>query len=274
MGTGQIFDVITIIYALGAGRLAWGLMRKPRLFWDLPLSGPSVSLPYEIAFFLVHPFVVPIHELGHAIAVWAFGGTVLDYQWRIFWGYVQWSGSVDPVERWWIATAGSLAAAAVGLAFLLIAFRARTLKPMIRAIVLRAAVFELAFTFIAYPLFSYAGFGGDWLTILDFKETPIPSTLALAAVGIVGVALFLGRERIDGVLKTTLAPRGVPRFLQKEGWLMLGVNDGIGQLWHPEHGGVITVLAAETHKFGPAARSSMGRALRRYESIPGGRRGG
>lgn len=272
MGTRQIFDVIAIIYALGALRLALTLVRKPRLFWRLPLTRRTASLPSEIAFLLVHPLVVPIHELGHAIAVWALGGTVNEFPWRVFWGYVRWTGNPTALEGWWVSASGPLAEAAVGCLLLLAGIRLTKLKPMIRAILLRAGTLELAFTFIGYPVLSYAGLGGDWLVIFDLDRTPVPSALAIGVVALVALALYWGNKRIEMIARSTVATR-MPPLLEKRGWLLLRMTDPMAQFWHPDHGGLITMVAGGGHTFGPGARLSLARALRSYEAIPGSRRG-
>jgi hypothetical protein len=154
----------------------------------------------------------------------------------------------------------TLAEAGVGAALLLVAFRMTKLKPVIRAVALRAGVFELIFTFVVYPLMSYAGFEDDWLVIYRFEATPVPSALALAATAAVVLWLFLSRDRIEKLFGRTLAPR-IPRPLERRGWREFGRSRDLIQFWHPAEGGLITFVAKAGHEFGPRARASIERAV-------------
>jgi len=56
----------------------------------------------------------------------------------------------------------------------------RVRKPIIKELLLYFARLELIFSLIVYPIFSFVGFGGDWVRIYNFSVKPYAQiTLAL-----------------------------------------------------------------------------------------------
>jgi len=172
------FDLISIFYCVIAIGVIRRLIKNWKSFWDDVVTPYDTRLVTEVAFFLLIPFGVLLHELGHAIAVWHYGGTVLDFEWRVYWGYVSHEGYFTDLERWWISFSGNLVSILIGIIPLF--FISRVRKPIIKELLLYFARLELIFSLIVYPLFSFVGFGGDWVRIYNFSVKPYAQiTLAL-----------------------------------------------------------------------------------------------
>jgi hypothetical protein len=62
------FDVISFFYALRSLYVLWRLFRNWNDFWDAEVTSSDRSLANEIAFFVLIPLGVFLHEAGHALA--------------------------------------------------------------------------------------------------------------------------------------------------------------------------------------------------------------
>jgi RimJ/RimL family protein N-acetyltransferase len=157
------------------------LFQNWRSVWDNFISPQDRLLIQRIAVFILIPFGVFFHELGHALATWQVGGQVIEFQWRIFWGYVLSSGNFTPVESWWIALSGNIVSIALGIFGLLVIpfFQKRVFKELFYSF----AIAQLVYSLVFYPVFSFTGFQGDWVRIYDFSVQPYAQiTLAIHLV--------------------------------------------------------------------------------------------
>lgn len=166
----SIFDLISIFYCFIAVGVIRRLVKNWKFFWDDHITPQDKRLVSEVSFFILIPLGVLLHELGHALATWQVGGTVLDFEWRIFWGYILPQGDFTPFQRWWIALCGNLISVLIGIIPLFITGRVQ--KPIINEILSYFAKIELIYSLIFYPAFSFVGFMGDWVRIYDFSVKP------------------------------------------------------------------------------------------------------
>lgn len=164
------FDLISIFYCVIALGVIRRLIKNRQSFWDDIISPQDMRLVSETAFFLLIPIGVLLHELGHAVAVWHYGGTVVDFEWRIFWGYVLPEGDFTIPQHWWISFSGNLVSIVIGIIPLF--FISRLKKLILRLLLAQFAKIELIYSLIFYPLFSFVGFRGDWIRIYDFSIKP------------------------------------------------------------------------------------------------------
>ena len=149
-----------------------------RSIWDNFISPQDRLLIQRIGIFIFIPIGVFFHELGHALATWQVGGQVIEFQWRIFWGYVIASGNFTPVESWWIALSGNIVSILLGIFALLVIplFPKRVFKELFYYF----AIAQLVYSLIFYPVFSFTGFQGDWVRIYNFSVQPYAQiTLAI-----------------------------------------------------------------------------------------------
>ena len=169
-----IFTLLSIVQIYtGVRRIATVRQRWPQ-FVANPLETWKRRIGQDIAFYVAVPIGVLIHELGHAVVVWAFGGRVLEFGYFFFWGFVLPDQLFFPAWREWLlsasGTVGNLLFAVVVALFLW-----RHKSAAIRYAAKRTVRFQVYFALIYYPAFTALLAIGDWRTIYDFAATPILS---------------------------------------------------------------------------------------------------
>jgi hypothetical protein len=174
------FTPLSLIYLFGAGYTVFQMVKGWRQLRSGRLTPANRRLASGIAFFLLVPVGVLLHEWGHMLAAWSTGGQVLGLHYFLYWGYVQYiPASADPLPIWWVSLAGNLVSYLLGVVCIAAGLLARGLAPVLRSILLVLGILELAQTLIFYPLISLdPGFGGDWDTIYSF-DAPVASWLTL-----------------------------------------------------------------------------------------------
>jgi Zn-dependent protease len=179
-GISDTFTPLSIVYLFGAGFTVYQMAKGWRQFRSGQLTPFNRRLASGIAFFLLVPVGVLLHEWGHMLAAWSTGGTVLGLHYFLYWGYVEYiPASSDPLPIWWVSLAGNLVSYLLGIACIAAGLLWRSAPPVARAILLQLGILELAQTLIFYPLISLdPSFNGDWDTIYSF-DAPVASTLTL-----------------------------------------------------------------------------------------------
>jgi hypothetical protein len=119
----------------------------------------------QAAFFILLPISVALHELGHAIMVWSFGGKVTGFGFFLFAGYVNFEGALTDTQHILIAMAGP--AVNVLLAVLAVAFVLLKRRPMRAAyneLLVQFAILSVANALLFYPAidFLFKVNGGDF----------------------------------------------------------------------------------------------------------------
>lgn len=173
MGITSLFNILTIFYVFRSFQLLRQIGQQWQTLVADPLTRAKQSVAEQAAFFVAVPPGVFIHELGHALAVWLFGGTVTQFAFRFFWGYVVPNGSFTAVQDWFISLAGTLGSLVYGVALWLLLRHNRSAT--LRYFGLRAFRFQVYFSLIYYPIFTAILPIGDWRTIYNFGATPIAS---------------------------------------------------------------------------------------------------
>jgi tetratricopeptide (TPR) repeat protein len=168
-----IFNILSLLYIGRSIQLSAVIWREWADLTRFPLTPHKEKLADRAAFFIAVPVGVLIHELGHAVAVWLSGGQVVEFGYRVFWGFVRPAGAFTAAQNWFIAVAGTLGSLAFGLAVWLAGRRAAS--PTLRYFALRAFRFQIYFSLIYYPVFTLFGLFGDWVTIYNFNSTPLLS---------------------------------------------------------------------------------------------------
>lgn len=80
------FDSISLIAGLICVQTLWQLFQNWSKFWDSQVTFKDCELAQRLAIFTLIPIGVLLHEVGHSLATWQVGGTVLSFQWRFYWG--------------------------------------------------------------------------------------------------------------------------------------------------------------------------------------------
>ena len=186
-----LFNLFALIYVFRSVQLAVNIGRNWTAVRQPPLTPHKKQLAEQAAFFIAVPPAVLIHELFHALATWLYGGQVIEFGYRVFWGYVVPVGDFTPAQQWLIALAGTLGSLLTGL-LLWLALRRRS-SPALRYFGLRAFRFQIYFSLIYYPVFTLFLPVGDWRTIYHFQSTPVLS----GVTAVLHVAALLGFWLLD-----------------------------------------------------------------------------
>jgi tetratricopeptide (TPR) repeat protein len=187
-----IFWLLSAANAVAALRLLRVIRRGWRELGRDPLQPWKAALMERAAFLIAIPPGVFIHELGHALATWLFGGRIVEFGYGFYWGYVRPEGVFSAEQRWFLSLAGTLGTLLYGLG-LWLAFR-RGRSAAARFFGLRAFRTHLYYALVYYPVFTLFTFIGDWRTIYNFGATPLLSGVtAVAHAG--ALAAFLWADR-------------------------------------------------------------------------------
>ncbi|MEJ2746584.1 MAG: M50 family metallopeptidase [Anaerolineae bacterium] len=195
-----LFDIFSLIYVFRSLQLSVTIGREWSSVMQEPLTRRKKYFAEQASFFIAVPIGVLIHEFGHALAVWASGGKVAEFGYRVFWGYVVPQGTFTPTQDWVISLAGTLGSLVFGVGIWLLLKGNR--HSALSYFGLRAFRFQVFFSTIYYPIFTLLGFEGDWRTIYDFKATPLLSGLLVPLhVGL--VLLFWWGDRTGWFERTS-----------------------------------------------------------------------
>lgn len=143
--------------------------------WDNNLTAADRNLILRIVIFLLMPVVVALHELGHALATWGFGGQITKVHFAFLWGYVVPQGQFSLDQIVLIFLAGNAMQFLVGLACLILAIF--VLSPPVVAILVYLGVCSIGEAIVLYPLMSLTGFYGDWTQIYSYLFNPQTASL-------------------------------------------------------------------------------------------------
>ncbi|HEY8445915.1 MAG TPA: site-2 protease family protein [Thermomicrobiales bacterium] len=211
------FAIVSLLYAVVAVRVIADLARRRHEVFDRHFTERDRYYVGQAAFFVLVPISVALHELGHAIAVWSFGGRVTDWGFYVFAGYVSYVGPLTETQRILVALAGSLvnvllAGAALALVFL----RQPPMRAAFNELLFQFAVISGANALIFYPLLDFAtGMQGDWTQIYDGGRPAVSGLIFIGHVGILlGSYLLWKNDRVRARLaERTAVPPGATRRL-------------------------------------------------------------
>lgn len=177
----SFFTLLSLAYVFVGLRCLYRVVRSWRSLWDAEVTPEDARLASQAAFFLLIPPAVALHELGHAALIWAQGLEVLDWQ---FLGYMGWvtHRSAGPLGDFAIAIAGNVVTLAIGL-FALSFGVLRPGHPVRNILSIELGRQSLFLVLFFYPLICLA-FPGDFVTIYDFRATPIASSVAALIHGL------------------------------------------------------------------------------------------
>ncbi|MEJ7839053.1 MAG: site-2 protease family protein [Thermomicrobiales bacterium] len=164
------FVLISVIYAVIGVQAIYKLVRSWSETWDRNFTQKDRILVDQAAFFVLVPVSVLLHEGGHAATVELFGGTVTDFGFYGFAGYVSYDGfRFSLVEQMLVAAAGTI----VNLVLCLAAFAFVFLKQPPARAAINELLIQFAFisglnAFVVYPVLDLAsGLNGDWRQMYD-----------------------------------------------------------------------------------------------------------
>jgi hypothetical protein len=193
-GIGDTFAGLSWVYLLGAGFTVYQLSRHWKEFWTNTITPRARQLSGGVAFFLLVPVGVLLHEFGHMVSAWTTSSQVLGLHYFLYWGYVSYIPASDsPLLQWYVSLAGNFVSYALGIACIAAAIGWRNGRPVLRMVLMQLGLLEVVQTLVFYPLISLdPNFNGDWDTIYSFRA-PIASgiTLAIHILSLVALVYLL-----------------------------------------------------------------------------------
>lgn len=174
------FDLTSFVAGILCIQTLFQLFHNWSKFWDSEVTIKDRELTQRLALFVLIPIGVLFHEIGHSLATWQVGGTVSEFQWRFYWGYIIPSGDFSDVEYWWIALSGNLVSIVLGL--LPIPFLLYIRKRIVGEVLYNFACVELIYALIGYPLLSSVIRTGDWVKIYNFLIKPYAQITLVAHI--------------------------------------------------------------------------------------------
>ncbi|MCS7002560.1 MAG: M50 family metallopeptidase, partial [Dehalococcoidia bacterium] len=173
------FTLISALYLLAALYTVVMLARGWRGLLAPRPTPADRNLASLVAFLLLTPPAVYLHELGHAAAVVALGGQVREIGFFLYWGYTAYTGRFSPPEVWMIAAAGPLVTLILGGIGIGVGLAAR-LRPALNLLAIQFGVLQMLQILLFYPLLTAANLGD--LPGSDFAALYDPATPSLAVV--------------------------------------------------------------------------------------------
>ncbi len=208
------FAIISLIYCVIGVRVLYQVVKAWPSLWDRTFTANDRLLIGQASFFLLVPISVALHEFGHAAAVWSFGGTVTDFGYYVFAGFVAYREPFSATQVTVVAAAGT----AVNIVLCLAAVAAALLRrPPFRApineLLIQFALISGVNALIVYPLLDFSStLNGDFRQMYSF-DAPIVSTVALIVHGsaiVFGVWAFRSRSFRARVNRATGRPPQAP----------------------------------------------------------------
>lgn len=177
-----VFALLSVFYiGVGVWTLIQVIRRWSSMFGPRP-TDEDAQLATKASFFLLIPPTVLLHELGHAIAIWAAGDEVVSWGFIGYMGWVQPSPQ-SPDAQFASALAGNVVTLLIGIGAIELGVR-RPGGRVRNILILELGRLSLILVLIFYPLLSLA-FGGDFRMIYDFDETPVASAITAAFHGVI-----------------------------------------------------------------------------------------
>lgn len=204
------FALLSVLYAVVGVRVVGDIIRHRRAIFDHVFTETDRYFVGQAAFFLLVPLSVALHELGHAIAIWSFGGQVTDFGFYVFAGFVSYAEPFTDTQRIIVALAGPLVNVVLaGAALAAIVLRRPPMRAAFNELLFQFAVISTANALIFYPLLDFGtGMEGDWSQIYDGGKPALSAVILLVHLGILGGAYAAWRN--DRVRARLAALTGVP----------------------------------------------------------------
>jgi hypothetical protein len=204
-----VFGETSLLFTLMLAALAVvslaDVVRNRRALFDEHFTEDERSRVLRFVLFVLLPLSVLAHEAGHALAVVAFGGEVVDVGFYLFYGYVAHIGVYTPLERGLISFAGPAVNIIAGLVAIAIAwFRPR--RAAVNFLLFAFGAVELANALVFYPVLdAVGGVAGDWETIYSRDIALFGLLVGLLHAGILvgGAILWKNRRVQDGYARRT-----------------------------------------------------------------------
>lgn len=188
-----LFTALSFVYVWRGIKLGGHMWRERADLVASPLTRIKRKIADDASFYVFVPLGVFIHELGHAIIVWLFGGVVLEFGFFFYWGYVLPDRMFGPETEWLLSFSGTIGNILFAIAVYV--WSRNHASRWVRYLGRRVVRFQIFFAFIYYPIFTALLAFGDWRTIYDFNATPsLSGAVAVLHVSVLGLYFVLDRR--------------------------------------------------------------------------------
>jgi hypothetical protein len=191
------FALISLFYLVLGARVVFQLARSFRQTFDRNFTRQDRMLVDQAAFFVLVPISVALHELGHAVAIWLFGGHVLDWGFYGFAGYV----AFDPFEfsdaqQVIIASAGTIVNLILaGLALSLVFLKKPPMRAAYNELLVQFTWISLLNALVVYPLLDLiSGLNGDWAQMYAFTVPSLSVAILVVHVAVLALLFWAWRS--------------------------------------------------------------------------------
>ena len=192
----ELLILICAVYALIGAKMLREVWQQRATVFDDRVTPPERMQLQQAAFFVIIPLTVALHELGHAIAVWAFGGEVIDFGFYFFAGYVSYAEPFSTAQNLVVAAAGTIVNIVIGVVVLgFVLLKRPPLGPAWNEFLITGAVLQGANALIFYPLLDFAtGMNGDWRQMYSAENGNMRLVVAAFQFGFLFLAWALNRR--------------------------------------------------------------------------------
>src|SRR5215216_677119 len=150
------FALISLFYAVIGVRVVRDLWVRRRETFDLRFTESDRYLVDQSSFFVLVPISVALHELGHAVAIWSFGGKVIDFSYYVFAGSVSYNEPFSDAQHIIVAAAGTIVNILLcALALLVVFFRRPPFRAAINELLFQFVVISGINALVFYPLLDF-----------------------------------------------------------------------------------------------------------------------
>jgi hypothetical protein len=214
-----IMAVVGLLMGVVTIRTVYQTIKNRQNLFDQNFTRADRQHMSVASFFILVPISVFFHEVGHAVAIWWYGGEITAFGYFLFFGFVGYRGIADPTELFWIALWGNIVSVAMGIGALLWVFL-RPMRHAVNYLLIMFGIISILISLVFYPLTDFlSDLHGDWSQIYswDTAELSIGTGIvhALIVLGLIG-GWQSNRVRLRFAELTGLRPEEIRRVGRKD----------------------------------------------------------
>ena len=190
------FALLSLFYVLIGIPVIRRLATNWRATFDRRFTPEDRALVQQAAFFVLVPVSVALHELGHAIAVWSFGGRVIDFGFYVFAGFVAYREPFSDAQRIVVALAGPLVNVVLSAGAGAVVFLTRPpLRAAVNELLLQFALLSGVNALVFYPALDLiSSLDGDWRQMYFGGEPAVSLAIFIGHAAILGGSWWAWRQ--------------------------------------------------------------------------------
>jgi tetratricopeptide (TPR) repeat protein len=189
MGPLSTINWVAWVFGAIAAWVGWSLIRAGARTFDDDFTATDRRLSEALVFYWAVPVGIALHELAHAVAIWLLGGSVGEFHYAVYWGYVvpKRTPPFRDVEVLIAMASGLLVLITLGLASIAWALR-RPMNAARNFVRLEFGRVTLGLALVFYPIVSMVFREGDfWVAWQALQRIrPHAGSIVLISYGLVG----------------------------------------------------------------------------------------